>query len=35
MMDNYEAAREVPQRGRAAQAFDEIWAEVEEQGLVG
>lgn len=34
MMDNYEAVREVRQRGRAAQAFDEIWAEVEGMDLV-
>jgi hypothetical protein len=33
-MDNYEAVREVRQRGRAAQAFDEIWAEVEGMDLV-
>lgn len=34
MMDNYEAAQEVRQRGRARQAWDEIWAEVEEMGVV-
>lgn len=34
MADNLEAAREVRQRGRARTAFDEIWAEVDEQGLL-
>ncbi|WP_349369104.1 pseudoazurin [Salinarimonas sp.] len=34
MMDNYEAARGVAHRGRAAAVFDEIWEEVAEQGLV-
>ena len=33
MMDNYEAAQEVRQRGRAADVWEEIWAEVEEMGL--
>ena len=35
MMDNFAAAQEVRQRGRAAAAFDEIWAEVAEMGLAG
>ncbi|MEM8572113.1 MAG: plastocyanin/azurin family copper-binding protein [Pseudomonadota bacterium] len=33
MMDNMEAARAVNHRGRAKMAFEEIWAEVDEQGL--
>jgi pseudoazurin len=33
MMDNLEAAQAVRQRGRARQAYDEIWAEVAELGL--
>jgi pseudoazurin len=35
MMDNYEAARAVRQRGRAVEAFEEIWAEAAELGLTG
>ncbi|RDC71022.1 pseudoazurin [Rhodovulum sp. 12E13] len=35
MMDNLDAAQEVRQRGRAAAAFDEIWAEAAEMGLTG
>ena len=34
MMDNLEAAQEVRQRGRAQQAWDEIWAEAGEMGLL-
>ncbi|MEO1406293.1 MAG: pseudoazurin [Pseudomonadota bacterium] len=32
MMDNLEAAQSVRQRGKAKQAWEEIWAEVEEMG---
>jgi len=35
MMDNFAAAQEVRQRGRAGDAFEEIWAEVAETGLAG
>jgi len=35
MMDNFAAAQEVRQRGRAGDVFDEIWAEVAETGLAG
>jgi len=34
MTDNYQTARDVRQRGRAAEVFDEIWTEVEARGLV-
>ncbi|WP_306117708.1 MULTISPECIES: pseudoazurin [unclassified Roseitalea] len=33
-LDNLEAARSVRQRGRAAQVFDEIWAQAEADGLL-
>jgi pseudoazurin len=33
MMDNLAAAQDVRQRGRAARAWEEIWAEVEEMDL--
>jgi pseudoazurin len=33
MLDNFEAAQAVRQRGRAQQAWEEIWAEVAELGL--
>ncbi|MEM9011229.1 MAG: pseudoazurin [Pseudomonadota bacterium] len=33
MLDNLEAAQEVRQRGRARNAWEEIWAEVDEMGL--
>ncbi|MEM9756533.1 MAG: pseudoazurin [Pseudomonadota bacterium] len=33
MMDNLAAAQDVRQRGRAAQAWEEIWEEVDELGL--
>lgn len=33
-LDNLEAARAVRQRGRAAQVFDEIWAQAEADGLL-
>ncbi|MBV6657430.1 MAG: pseudoazurin [Devosiaceae bacterium] len=33
--DNLEAARSVRQRGMASRVWDEIWAEAEEQGLLG
>ena len=35
MMDNYDSARAVRQRGKAAKVFDEIWAEAAAQGLTG
>jgi pseudoazurin len=35
MMDNLEAAQAVRQRGRAQQAWEEIWAEVAGMGLTG
>jgi len=35
MTDNLAAAQDVRQRGRAAAAFDEIWAEAAEMGLTG
>lgn len=34
MLDNLEAAQAVRQRGRAVQAFDEIWAQAAEEGLI-
>ena len=34
MLDNLEAAQAVQQRGRAAQVFEEIWAEAEQAGLI-
>lgn len=34
MLDNLEAARGVRHRGRAVQAFEEIWAEAETAGLL-
>lgn len=34
MMDNYEAAQGVRQRGRARSAWEEIWEEATEMGLV-
>lgn len=33
-LDNLEAARAVTHRGRAARAFDEIWAQAETDGLL-
>ncbi len=35
MMDNLAAAQDVRQRGRAGEAFDEIWAEAAGMGLMG
>ncbi|MEM6381612.1 MAG: pseudoazurin [Pseudomonadota bacterium] len=35
MMDNLEAARGVRQRGMASRAWDEIWTQAEEEGLLG
>lgn len=34
MMDNVEAAKAVRQRGRAKQTWDEIWAQVDSEGLL-
>jgi hypothetical protein len=35
MLDNFEMAQAVRQRGRAQAAWEEIWAEVAELGLTG
>jgi pseudoazurin len=35
MLANYEAARSVEHRGRAKKVWEEIWAEVEAQNLLG